>query len=351
MCILEMAKKYNMDPYQDYEKYWAMDINGKRAKYKDPNLEYGRQFTRQEVRDRLAEQIKAGKPIIGTGCSSGLIARAEEVGGSDFIICYHTDRARSYGLSSFPPGFQGRDANPNATTLQMAAEFLKTVESVPVICGCDTTDLSWRLDKFLDKVVDVGASGVIIFPSTTLRSPPDSLRYKRAENYGGTGLTREMRAVKLAQERDLFTMTYVVWEPFARAYAKADIDAVCVHVGGTIGGIRDPGSERIATVWPGKVGGYTADTVEGMAGFVKTVLNWIKDENPRVIPMAHGGILSVPNDVMQYLWDKTDAVGFLGASSFERIPVEKGVAERVIAFKKQTLPDHKHKNFSGWKFM
>lgn len=335
-----MSKKYNPDPYQDYEKYFAMDINGRSAKYKDAKVECGKQFTRREVRDRVLAQVKAGKPIIGTGCSTGLIARAEEVGGSDYIICYHTDRARAAGLGAFPPG-----KNPNTETLDMAAEFLRVVENVPVICGCDTTDPSWRLEKYLDRVVDVGASGVIIFPTITNSYSPESIQYKRAENYVGNGLSREMRAVKLAQERDLFTMTYVRYEEPARAYARADIDAVCVHCGETIGGIRDPGIEPLrATKW-------LPTTADEMVAYVNKILAWVKEENPRVIPMAHGGILSVPNDIMYYLYNETDAVGFLGASSFERIPVEKGVADRVIAFKKQSLPDFKRKNFHQWKFM
>ncbi len=342
----------SLDPYGDYAKYFAVDKDGNEAKVKNPNIEYGRRFTRQEVLDRLKATIKAGRPIIGTGCASGLIGRAEEVGGSDMIIAYHTDRARARGMTSSPPG-----KNPNTETLDLAAEILRTIEATPVICGCDTTDLSWKLEDFLDEVVKVGASGIIIFPTLSLRSPYDSIGGIIAEQYTGNGLSREIKAVKLAHERDLFVMTYIVFEEAARAYAKAGIDAVCVHCGGTIGGIREyaPNHEialkRLREVWPRGHQGHTVDTVEGVCKYVQIVLDWVKEENPNVIPMAHGGILAVPNPLVQYLYDKTDAVGFLGASSFERIPVEKGVADQVIAFKKQTLPDKKRENFSGWTFL
>ena len=54
--------------------------------------------------------------------------------------------------------------------------------------------------------------------------------------------------------------------------------------------------------------------------------------NPEVICLAHGGRIASPEDT-GYLYSHTDALGFVGASSIERIPVEKAVTEVVQAFK------------------
>ena len=47
-------------------------------------------FTRTEILDRLHASIKAGKPIVGAGCSAGIVAKAAELGGADFIVVYST---------------------------------------------------------------------------------------------------------------------------------------------------------------------------------------------------------------------------------------------------------------------
>ena len=55
-------------------------------------------------------------------------------------------------------------------------------------------------------------------------------------------------------------------------------------------------------------------------------------ENPEVIVLAHGGPISSAEDT-RYLYEHTDAQGFLGASSMERIPVEAAIIDAVRAFK------------------
>ena len=68
---------------------------------------------------------------------------------------------------------------------------------------------------------------------------------------------------------------------------------------------------------------------------VQQLIELSRKENPEIIALAHGGPLSSPED-LQYLYDNTDAQGFLGASSAERIPVERAVVETIGAFKSYT---------------
>ena len=57
--------------------------------------------------------------------------------------------------------------------------------------------------------------------------------------------------------------------------------------------------------------------------------------DPSVICLAHGGPFAEPEDTGA-LYEQTDAQGFVGASSIERIPIENAVMGAVKAFK-----DHK----------
>jgi predicted TIM-barrel enzyme len=65
---------------------------------------------------------------------------------------------------------------------------------------------------------------------------------------------------------------------------------------------------------------------------VQKMVELARRENPEVIVLAHGGPISSAEDT-RYLYQHTDAQGFLGASSMERIPVESAIIEAVHAFK------------------
>ena len=95
--------------------------------------------------------------------------------------------------------------------------------------------------------------------------------------------------------------------------AKAGVDCVVAHAGGTTGGLV----------------GFVAWSHEEAAGKMQKILAAAKKVNPDIICMGHGGPFAIPEDT-RYLYEHTDAVGFVGASSIERIPIEmaiKGVLE------------------------
>ena len=54
------------------------------------------------------------------------------------------------------------------------------------------------------------------------------------------------------------------------------------------------------------------------------------------ICLAHGGPFAEPADTAA-LYEQTDAQGFVGASSIERIPVEKAVMGALQGFKSHTV--------------
>ncbi|MFC9419946.1 phosphoenolpyruvate hydrolase family protein, partial [Bacillus mobilis] len=57
---------------------------------------------------------------------------------------------------------------------------------------------------------------------------------------------------------------------------------------------------------------------------------------PDVWVVAHGGPFDEPENV-QAVYDRVDVDGFLGASSIERLPVEKAITETVEAFRSLKL--------------
>jgi predicted TIM-barrel enzyme len=66
--------------------------------------------------------------------------------------------------------------------------------------------------------------------------------------------------------------------------------------------------------------------------------------HPDCICLAHGGPYSSPEDTIR-LYQDTTAVGFVVASSIERIPVERAVRDVVAAFK--SVPMRKDGEWPG----
>ena len=70
--------------------------------------------------------------------------------------------------------------------------------------------------------------------------------------------------------------------------------------------------------------------------FVNALIGKIREINQEALCFAHGGPIATPEDA-QYIYDRTDSVGFLGASSAERIPIEGPLTEAVRQFKSATI--------------
>jgi predicted TIM-barrel enzyme len=65
-----------------------------------------------------------------------------------------------------------------------------------------------------------------------------------------------------------------------------------------------------------------------------------KKVNPGIFFLAHGGPINTPEDVRVIL-DKTDVHGFVGASSLERMGVERSLTDLTRKFKSLTLQNKK----------
>ena len=262
---------------------------------------------RQAILEDLRRRIATSKAILAAGCSAGIIARSAEEAGADLIVVYSTGKSRLMGLPTW------RFGDSNRGTLDMAAEILNVVSSTPVVGGIEANDPTRRnLGDLLDRFQAAGFAGVINFP--TLTNMPDQRR--RAEMVG-YGFGREVDAIRLARARDLFTMAYVASSEDAAAMAAAGTDVIVTHSGPTTGGSV----------------GYEDDRpVVSVCRHAQTLIDAAVAENPDVIPLLHGGKLATPAEVREALV-LTTAVGFVGASSIERIPVERAIRAVVREFR------------------
>lgn len=266
-----------------------------------------RSFTRASILERLRKTINERRPILAAGCSAGIIARAAEEGGADLIVCYSTGMTRIQGLPTTPIG------HANKITLSMYEEIENVVDNTPIIGGAHAGDPTYRrLHKLVDAYQETGFDGIINFP--TAGSNPHVAAQRE---HIGQGFKREAAMIKMARERNFFTMAYSYTEEQARVLAAAGVDVQVPHIGWTIGG---------------DLGRDGAPNLQETAEFVQRYIDITREENPDAIVLAHGGSLADPEDT-RILYEQTDCQGFVGASSIERIPVERAVRGAVQAFK------------------
>ena len=273
----------------------------------------GNPYTREEVIERLQDTLGRGEPVIAAGAGTGISAKFIEKGGADLIIIYNSGRFRMAGHGSTAGLMAYGDAN--AVAMEIGEfEVLPVVDEVPVICGVHGSDPRRRMWHFLGQVKDMGFSGVNNFPTHSIVDG----KFRQILEETGMGVQKEVDMVGLARRMDLFSIVYVGSPEEARDMAEVGADAIIAHVGTTIGG---------------SIGVVDATmTLEEAAARTQEIIDAGKSVRDDVIYLSHGGPISTPEDAA-YINEHSDAVGFVGASSLERMAVEDSLTSLTREFK------------------
>ena len=273
----------------------------------------GNPYTRTEVLERLHDTLGKGEPIIAAGAGTGISAKFIEKGGADLIIIYNSGRFRMAGHGSTAGLMSYGDANAIAMEIG-EFEVLPIVEEIPVICGVHATDPRRRMWHWLLQVQNMGFSGINNFPTHTIVDG----HYRQTLEETGMSVQKEIDCVALARRMDIFSIVYVAKPEEAKAMAEAGADVIIAHVGCTVGG-------SIGVV-------DAAITLEDAAEQTQVIINAGKSVRNDILYLSHGGPILSPSDAA-YINENTDAVGFVGASSLERIAVEKSLTDITREFK------------------
>ena len=252
-------------------------------------------FTRDECLVRLRAQVAAGRPVIGGGAGTGISAKFAERGGVDLIIIYNSGRFRMAGRGSLAGLMPYGDAN--GIVLDMAREVLPVVTRTPVIAGVQN------------------------FPTVGLID--GTFRQNLEET--GMGFGPEVDMIRQSAEIGLLTTPYAFNPDEAAAMAKAGCDILIPHMGLTT---------------KGSIGASTAVTLEEAAQRCQAMHDAARRVKTDVLVLCHGGPIAEPEDA-QYILDHTEGiVGFYGASSMERLPVETALTERTREFSRLRFRAH-----------
>jgi len=278
----------------------------------------GNPYTREEVRARLQATLDKGDALIAAGAGTGISAKFIERGGADLIIIYNSGRFRMMGHGSTCGLMAYGDANAIAMEIG-EFEVLPVVEDVPVICGVHASDPRRRMWHWLGKVKEMGFSGVNNFPTHTIVDG----HFRQVLEETGMSVRKEYEMVALARKMDLFSIVYVATPEEAVEMAKAGADAIIAHVGTTVGG--SVGVRQAVVSWD-----HTLQVTQDIIRAARQVRN-------DIFFLCHGGPINTPSDAKRVL-EGTDAVGFVGASSLERMGVEESLTSLTRTFKSLKAP-------------
>ena len=273
----------------------------------------GNPYTRTEVIERFNDTLSKGQAIIAAGAGSGISAKFIEKGGADLIIIYNSGRFRMMGHGSTAGLMAYGDANAIAMEIG-EYEVLPIVEEIPVICGVHATDPRRRMWHWLGQVKNMGFSGVNNFPTHTIVDG----HFRSVLEETGMSVKKEFEMIALARKMDLFSIVYVGTPEEAVEMAKSGADAIIAHVGTTVGG--SIGVTNAVVSWE-----ETIQRTQSIIDAAKT----IRDD---IFYLCHGGPINTPEDADRVI-QATDCVGFVGASSLERMGVEESLTNITRQFK------------------
>jgi predicted TIM-barrel enzyme len=268
-------------------------------------------FTRAQILERLAAVRARTEPIVIGGAGIGLVAKAADRAGIDILMAYNTGPFRMDGHGSLAGYLAYGDAN--ALTLELGRRLLRVVEDTPVVGGIGAADPYRDAERLIDDYLSVGFSGITNVPTAGLYEGA----FRRHIDATNLGYPREIELIRTCRERDVFTVAYAFSSEEAAAMAEAGADVVGAHVGLTTGGL---------------IGAEEALGLDEACASVGEMYDAAVGAREDVLVVAHGGPFEDPDSVRTVL-ERVPVHGYLGASSIERLPVERAVADVVRAFK------------------
>ncbi|MGI6467482.1 MAG: phosphoenolpyruvate hydrolase family protein [Syntrophomonadaceae bacterium] len=273
-----------------------------------------KQYSREQVKARLKAVTDAGRPIIIAGAGTGISGKFAEQGGVDLIGVYNSGLFRMDGKGSLAGLMPYGDANQ--IVIDLAHRVFPVIKETPMIAGICGTDPTREMRPYLTHLQHLGFSAVMNFPTVGLIDG----RFRQELEDTGMGYGVEIETLKIAKELGFFTLGYAFNVEEARLVGQAGLDVLICHMGLTAGG---------------SIGSKYAEkqlTLEKSAELINAMTKAAREGYKDIMIFSHGGPIAYPEDT-RYIYENTESIGFLGASSIERIPIEVPLKEACQQFK------------------
>jgi predicted TIM-barrel enzyme len=205
-------------------------------------------------------------------------------------------------------------SNANKLVVEMGHQIIPVVKDTPVIAGVCGTDPFINVPKFLMQLHEMGFAGIQNFPTVGLIDG----QFRASLEETGMGYEKEVDVIRHAAQLNLLTTPYVFNVAEAVAMTKAGADILVAHMGLTISGT---------------IGAKTGKTLEQCVVDIQAIRDAAVAVRKDIIVLCHGGPIAEPEDAKFVLERVGGLHGFYGASSIERLPVEKAIKDTIGLFK------------------
>ncbi|MDF1749189.1 MAG: phosphoenolpyruvate hydrolase family protein [Alphaproteobacteria bacterium] len=259
----------------------------------------------------MLQVLKDGSFLIGAAIGSGSTAMAAERGKADFLIALNAGRLRSMGVPSIACMLPIFDAA--ALTENFAKEEVLPQSRLPVLLGVNVWGGRLDLEQKALAVKQAGFAGAVNFPSCM--HYPHTMQRILAN--AGRGIEQEVAQLKAIQDTGLTSMFYCATRMQARLAADVGLDMVCLNLGWNVGGAQ---------------GHRQRETIEEVAVAVVEIGRLIKRISPKTRFLLEGGPIETADDLRRLL-RLAPIDGYVGGSTFERMPLEVSVADQVDRFR------------------
>lgn len=240
-----------------------------------------------------------------------MTARAAERAGADFVLALNAGRFRAMG------GFSPASILPIRNSNEFVAGFGRTEilpsTKLPVFFGACTFDPQLDIDRWLDRILKWGFSGVTNFPSVI---HIDDYRRSLLEKCG-LGYEREIELLVKAAKRGLMTIAYTRTQSEARRMVEAGAEAICINFNLNRG--IESGSDPLISL-------------SELAARTSAVARVAQSVDKSAICLLGGGPITKPDELLD-ICRETGIQGFIGGSSLDRVPLEMSVLEVTSGFK------------------
>ncbi len=269
---------------------------------------------KESVLRRLWAQINVGGHIIGASVGSGITAKLAAMGGADILLALAAGRYRIMGRSSFSSFFCYE--NNNSQVMELGTrEIFPIVRDVPLFFGLMASDPTIHIYDYLNEIKTSGFAGIVNSPTISLIDG----KFRLALEEEGTSYSREIAAIRMASHLGLVTMAFVTNQEETEQMLDAGADIICLHLGLTKGGFL--GARHYLSLGDARKA-------------VKKIFSMCRERNPEVIRIVYAGPANTIKD-MRYLLQNSECHGYIGGSTFDRIPMESAIYETVKTFKRQ----------------
>jgi two-component system response regulator AtoC len=249
--------------------------------------------------------------LIGAAIGVGMVARAAELGGADFLLALAVGRLRIQGAPSIASMLPTHDANACVEKFGRA-EILGKV-TLPVMFGVSVFDPRTDIDQLLDRIKAWGFAGITNFPTSIHLDA----RFAVALARHGLGYGREIDLVRKARERGLGTVAYARSDEQATGMAEAGADMLCLNFGWNAGG---------------QAGLPSALGLDDAGKQAARIFTTLRRKRPGLLCVVEGGPIESPESAAD-VCRASGADGYIGGSTLDRMPLETAVVEATSAYR------------------